>query len=155
MDRCDESASCSDYRVRGKVVGQLENVYAGLQIMKFSIATQKMWRLVAGITNPIGATMRAACRLLLFRAVIAFTARSCGSPRDTISDMQRLTRPIHFEAWTQFYNARNGFVTKDYRQSDGKLAFPEVNVGPTNASHFRADKRSVRFDGGQGVIPHD
>jgi len=123
--------------------------------MKFRVTAEKVGRLIASIADPVSATMRAARRLPLFRAVVTFAARACGSPRDAITHAQRLAGPIRFQSGAKLDNAANRFVSENDWQSDGQFTFPQMHIGPANTGHVCAYERRAWFRGAKGILAGD
>jgi hypothetical protein len=118
---------------------------AGAQIMNFSVAPEKMRRLIASISDSIGATMRTSGRLPLFGAIVTFAAREAGIPSHSVACPERLASPIMFQSVPKRFNASDCFMAKYHRKGDGQLAFPQMHIRAANACHFRANQSSARL----------
>src|SRR5262245_17282581 len=124
--------------------------------MELRVPAQKMRRLIAAITNPIGASMWAAGRLAFLGAIIALAARRCGRPRDAIANAQWLVRPILFQTWPELLDFTHGLVAQDNRQVNRQFSFPKVYVRPTDSCHFRFNKRRALLQlSRQGILPEN
>src|SRR5438067_13169962 len=104
--------------------------------MKFGIAAEKVRRLIATVTNPIGAPLRTAGRLPFFGAVKALAAGGAGVPGDPVADSERLARPILFQPISKLFDSTDRLVAENDRQSDRQFAFPQMNIGAADAGHF-------------------
>ena len=148
-----QRAAGAHHCFRRKVVRDLENVHARLEVMIFRIAAKEMRRLIAAIPDAIGAALWATRGLMLLPAVIAFAAGSGGSPCHTIADLQWLSGPVLLQALAELFDATDRLVPENHRQRDGQLAFPEMNVRAANPRHDRADQRRARLRfGGNRIL---
>src|SRR5687767_14268993 len=100
--------------------------------MIFGVAPEKMGNFVASIADPVGAALGASRRLPLFRAVKATPAGSRGVPCHSVADLQRLAAPVAFHAAAEMFDSADSLMPEDHRQSDGKLALPEMHVRAAN-----------------------
>src|SRR5437660_3333621 len=131
-----------------------ENIRAGLEVMKFGVATEQMRRMVGAIANAIGAALRAASWLDFLHAVVALPARGAGSPRHAVAGFHWLARPVALQSFANLFEASDGFVAEYHRKRNRKLTFPEVNIGSADARHLRANQRRAGFQScGQRKLP--
>src|SRR5262249_9386187 len=63
VNRGDQGATCANDGLGRQIGSDFENICARMEIMKFGVTAQQMRRLVASITNAVGATLWAARRL--------------------------------------------------------------------------------------------
>ena len=143
----DERATGADDAFGGKIVGDFENIGAGAEVMKFSVAAEEVRRLIAAIADAVSATLGAAGGLMFFGAVITFAAGRGGGPGHAIANGEWLARPVVREAGAELLDHADGFVAEDDGELDGEFAFPEMNVGAADAGHLGADKSGSWFEG--------
>lgn len=146
MDGGDERATCTDDGFGGEVGVDFENVRPGAKVMKLGVATEEMGMFIAGITNAVGAPMRAAGGLLFLGTIEAFAAGDGGGPGNTIAEGERLAVPVACETGAELFDAADGFVAENHGKIDLQLAFPKVDIGATDAGHLGADEGCARFN---------
>src|SRR5574341_211850 len=94
MNSSNQGAARPDHCFGRQVIGDVEDIRAGSQVMEFRVTAQEMRRLVAAINDPVGAPLRATSWQPFFGAIVTLYTGSGGVPGDAIAETQRLAGPI-------------------------------------------------------------